>query len=103
MKKLVRDRIIEFAKDKFNFEKCHKESYFPLLLNKLVEEAEEVQKNPCAEELADVLEVVYTIAQNLNISKDELEKYRLAKKLQNGGLEEGYTLDIKIANKWSKS
>jgi predicted house-cleaning noncanonical NTP pyrophosphatase (MazG superfamily) len=62
--KLVRDRIPEIIES--NGKSCvtevaSKEVYLKKLIDKLQEEVEEFVENPCLEELADILEVVYTI------------------------------------------
>ena len=64
------------------------EEYADELKRKLVEEANEVldtsKKESLALELADVLEVVRSIADANNISMDEIEKHRLEKRNING-------------------
>ena len=62
--KLIRDRIPEIIES--NGKSCvvevaSKQQYFKKLIDKLQEEVEEFVENPCIEELADVLEVVWSI------------------------------------------
>ena len=62
--KLIRDKIPEIIES--NGKSCvvevaAKEQYFKKLIDKLQEEVEEFVENPCIEELADVLEVVWSI------------------------------------------
>ena len=62
--KLIRDKIPEIIESKGKscvVEVASKEQYFKKLIDKLQEEVEEFVENPCIEELADVLEVVWSI------------------------------------------
>jgi predicted house-cleaning noncanonical NTP pyrophosphatase (MazG superfamily) len=62
--KLIRDKIpeiIEADGKSCVVEVASKEEYVQRLVEKLKEEVEEFVENPCIEELADVLEVVYSI------------------------------------------
>ena len=69
------------------------------LLNKLVEEAEDLQKAfkrkqlNFEEQLADVLEVIDKIKREWSISDDELQKIKELKKQTHGGFEDGVFLE----------
>lgn len=61
------------------------EDFLALLHDKLDEETAELRKTPNIEELADVLEVLHTIADELGVSPGEVETYRQAKARERGG------------------
>ena len=93
--KLVRDKIpnIIRQKDISVFEYVmEQEEYIQELKQKLLEEAEEVisasSKTDITEELADVLEVIYALANAYDIIPDEIERARLKKKDTNGGFKD---------------
>jgi predicted house-cleaning noncanonical NTP pyrophosphatase (MazG superfamily) len=58
-----------------------------MLATKLGEEATEVIENPCLEELADSLEVIYALAKVLGHTREELEAMRLQKAQKRGGFD----------------
>ena len=88
--KLVRDNMPEiWAKyqDKVKFRRITEDSeMLKALLAKLVEEAQEVQEDPCPEEIADLLEVLDAILDKLFLS-------RLKKHLDRGGFQRGIYLE----------
>lgn len=97
--KLVRDKIPQLLKEK----SCSPETrvlgekeYKICLFEKLKEECEEVicaqGKSHLAEELADVLEVISSIAKHSEITMPEIEKIRIAKKEKRGGFGHGIFL-----------
>ena len=55
------------------------EEFFERLKDKLTEEVKEYLESTDAEELADILEVLYALAEQQNITRDKLEEIRLAK------------------------
>ena len=61
--------------------------YREALFAKLIEEAGELRDEPNIEEVADIYEVLESVKKVMNLSNDEIEKVRLAKKLKNGGFE----------------
>jgi len=70
--KLVRDlipQIIEESGKKCKWHKAQGRSLPKYLAKKLVEEAKEFQENPSNEELADVMEVIYTIEQTMGLNR----------------------------------
>ena len=73
--KLVRDRIpelIEAQGEKPNIRILDQEEYLYHLKQKLDEEVGEYHRDKTAEELADILEVVYALAEAAGCSEQEL-------------------------------
>ncbi len=93
--KAIRDKIPEIIqKDghSCNIQTLSDEKFLVEIEKKLSEEVTEYQNDKNPEELADILEVIYKIAQLKGVSKEELEKIRI-KKLQNkGGFEKNLFL-----------
>lgn len=95
--KLVRSQIPEIIK------KETKEIPFTHIANtaelrwrmeyKLIEEVAEYLKTKNVEELADVLEIVYAIADFKGFSPYDLEEIRVAKLNDHGGFSKGIILD----------
>ncbi len=93
--KVVRDRIpeiIEFSGSKCTVNELSDLSFLPELENKLTEEIEEYLESRELEELADLLEIIYRIAELRGSSKDEIEESRLRKKKEKGGFEKNLIL-----------
>ena len=92
-RKLVRDRIPELIEESGKKCKWHRatdEGFRTYLAKKLVEEAREFQKDPCPEELADVLEVVRYIQSHMQINPyGAMGKKLMAK----GGFDDRIILD----------
>lgn len=85
--KLVRDRIPEIIKNNGEFPIVHEASnseYEIKLKEKLLEEVNEYLQSEKIEELADLLEVIYAICDNNNLSVEELEKIRRNKAEKRG-------------------
>lgn len=85
--KLVRDLIpdeIESSGKHATYEIVSEKEYVELLNKKLREEVEEYLQDESIEELADVLEVVYAIAEAQNSTVAELEVVRDTKALTRG-------------------
>jgi predicted house-cleaning noncanonical NTP pyrophosphatase (MazG superfamily) len=59
--------------------------YMAALTTKLGEEAAEVKSDPCLEELADTLEVLYAIGKQLGCTPVQIEAARVKKAQQRGG------------------
>lgn len=94
--KLVRDKIpqvIEAAGKKFDVRKAKKEEHYKLLETKLQEEVNEFLEDKNLEELADVMEVLFGLAENLGYSEEDLMKKRLQKKEERGGFKDGIVLE----------
>ena len=93
--KAIRDKIPEIIqKDghSCNVETLSDEKFLEQLEKKLSEELAEYQKDKNPEELADILEVVYRVAQLKGVSKEELEKVRIKKYEQRGGFDKNLFL-----------
>ena len=93
--KAVRDKIPEIIqKDGYscNVETLSDEKFLEQLEKKLSEELAEYQNEKNPEELADILEVIYRVAQLKGVSKEELEKVRIKKSEQRGGFEKNLFL-----------
>jgi len=90
--KLIRDKIPDIMRQKnvnsFDYI-MDQEEYIKELKLKLKEEAEEViaanSKVDLIEELADILEVVYSLANAMDITLDQIEEARILKNEKNGG------------------
>lgn len=94
--KLVRDKIpqvIEAAGKKFDVRKANKEEHYKLLEVKLEEEVREFLEDKNLEELADIMEVLFGLAENMGYSEEELFKKRMEKKEERGGFSEGVVLE----------
>lgn len=94
--KLVRDRIpeiIEGKGEKAVFHIAEDEEYHAKLLEKLREEVEEFVKEENSEELADILEILYTLAESHGVSREELEQKRKEKEDRRGGFARKIILD----------
>ena len=88
--KLVRDRIPEIiaaAGDRPTTRVLDEAEYIAELRRKLVEEVEEFNTSDDAEELVDILEVVFDLASQMGLDQKQLDKLRNAKKEQRGGFE----------------
>ncbi|MFA6081834.1 MAG: nucleoside triphosphate pyrophosphohydrolase [Patescibacteria group bacterium] len=89
--KLVRDRIPEIIKSKggeFKTRILSDDEYKVELDKKLSEEIKEYQADQNMDELADLLEIIYAIAENNGVSKEELEKIRVDKAAKRGGFKD---------------
>jgi len=86
--KLVRDKIPNIIKKdgvKCNIHVADDKEYRLKLSEKLREEVEEFIEKPSAEEIADVLEVVETIARLNGIGLEEIKEQKIMKKNLRGG------------------
>ena len=93
--KAVRDKIPEIIqKDGYtcNIQTLSDEKFLLEIEKKLSEEVTEYQNDKTPEELTDILEVIYKIAQLKGISKEELEKIRVKKLQDKGGFEKNLFL-----------
>jgi predicted house-cleaning noncanonical NTP pyrophosphatase (MazG superfamily) len=93
--KLVRDKIpniIEASGRKCTYEIASKDDRYSLLESKLQEEVSEFLEDKNLEELADVMEVLFGLANALGYSEEELLKARDKKKEERGGFKEGIVL-----------
>lgn len=96
--KLVRDlipSIIESRGEVADTMQLGKDLLVPALKGKLLEEANEVMdasQEQLTEELADVLEVILSIAHESGITMLDLENTRFKKRSERGGFEKGILL-----------
>lgn len=93
--KLVRDKIpeiIEKDNKKCIYEIAEKQEHYLLLETKLKEEVNEFLEDKNIEELADVMEVLFGLADNLGYSEEDLLKVREEKKEERGGFKKGIVL-----------
>jgi predicted RNase H-like nuclease/predicted house-cleaning noncanonical NTP pyrophosphatase (MazG superfamily) len=93
--KLVRDKIPEIIKAQGR--ECEiviadKQEKYKLLEAKLKEEVNEFLEDKNLEELADVMEVLFGLAEALGYSEEELLKARDKKREERGGFKEGIVL-----------
>lgn len=88
--KLARDRIPEICRKsnfKATFYVADETEYRQRLRDKLQEEVTEYLTDTTVEELADIMEVVYALAQLHDISVDQLEAVRKKKAQERGAFE----------------
>jgi predicted house-cleaning noncanonical NTP pyrophosphatase (MazG superfamily) len=93
--KAIRDKIPEIIqKDGHacNIKTLSDEQFLVEIEKKLSEEVTEFQNDKNPEELADILEVIYRIAQLRGISKEELEEIRIKKVENRGGFDKNLFL-----------
>jgi predicted house-cleaning noncanonical NTP pyrophosphatase (MazG superfamily) len=93
--KAIRDKIPEIIRKdghSCNIQTLSDEKFLVEIEKKLSEEVIEFQNDKNLEELADILEVIYRIAQLKGISKEELEKIRVKKLQDKGGFEKNLFL-----------
>jgi predicted house-cleaning noncanonical NTP pyrophosphatase (MazG superfamily) len=93
--KLIRDKIpqvIEESGKKCDIRSAGKAEHYRLLEAKLKEEVQEFLQDKNLEELADVMEVLFGLAESLGYSEGELVKKRVEKFEERGGFKEGIVL-----------
>jgi len=93
--KIVRDKIPEIiANDnrKYRSKILTNDEAIKMLAEKLKEEADEFLAVPSKEEMADILEVAYSIIEKSGWKKEEVEKVRLEKNNKRGGFEKNIFL-----------
>ncbi len=94
--KLVRDKIPDIIKadgGECRFHVAKKDEFAKLLNAKLHEEVLELQEKPCADEIADVLEVVEALARMNHIHLDEIKAAKKKKREERGGFHLMFVLD----------
>jgi len=94
--KLVRDKIPAIIKEdggECKFHVAMKDEFAELLNEKVFEEAMELIKNPCAEEIADVLEVIEALSRFHGITLDDIKATKKEKKEEHGGFNLMFVLD----------
>lgn len=100
MEKLVRDAIPQIIEEKWEscvFRVASDEEYQRFILEKLVEESEEVKHSWTIEamkqELADVLEVYDAVLTSYGLSHDEILRIKEEKKKKRGGFDRWIILE----------
>ena len=99
--KLVRDRIPEIIQNGGKtpvFHTLDDEEYTTALHTKLDEEVKEFHQDQNGEELADILEVVFALGDNLGISREMLMSIYDQKHEARGGFAQRYYL-VDVADK----
>lgn len=94
--KLIRDKIPQLIFKSGKTPTTHiatKKEYWQKLKHKLQEEVNEFFATESKEELADILEVIYSICRFKKINKKSLESFRLKKAKQRGGFKKQIILD----------
>lgn len=94
--KLVRDKIPEIMKAKQQEVHMHiatEEEYKKFLNAKLREEVAEYLADGNPEELADIIEVIYTLARQKSITPEQLEQKRKEKRAERGGFDQHIILE----------
>ena len=94
--KLVRDKIPEIIRQSNKIPVTHildDEGYLSALDRKLDEECAEYHSDRNLEELADILEVLYAIAETKGCSVESLEVLRREKAVKRGGFKERIFLE----------
>ncbi len=88
--KLVRDKIPEIVKAKginpINHIADDKE-FESALMDKLQEEVKEFIEEPCKEEMADIMEVIYAILEQKQYSFNDIEEVRKKKAEERGAFD----------------
>lgn len=97
--KLVRDRIPENINSmegrKCNYKILNKDDYLEELDKKLFEEAHEFIEEHNTEELADLMEVIFAIMKDRNISIEDIETVRQIKNSRKGSFNDRiYLIDV---------
>jgi len=94
--KLVRDRIPEIIeKDGKNFaiSQLRGDRLQSHAMRKLQEEVQEFVENPCAEEAADIMEIMNFICHRLGIHEQTILAEAIAKRTSRGGFDMGFLLE----------
>jgi predicted house-cleaning noncanonical NTP pyrophosphatase (MazG superfamily) len=94
--KLVRDKIPDIIKKDGVKCKTHiatDDEFRILLFAKLKEEVNEFMQNVCAEEIADILEVIEAIARVEGIGIDKIKEQKITKKSLRGGFDKKIILE----------
>lgn len=86
--KLVRDKVPEICEANGDTPRTriinNDQEYLAALLNKLLEEAQEIVEDPNIEELVDTLEIVHSVGKALGYTPEQLETARVEKASERG-------------------
>jgi len=94
--KLVRDRIPEIIQESgkdFGIRQEHGERLKDYSMRKLQEEVMEFVENPCAEEAADIMEIMNFLCHRLGIHEHTILAEATAKRVSHGGFDLGFILE----------
>jgi len=94
--KLVRDKIPNIIKEagkNAQVRPVSPEKFKAYALTKLREEVEEFIDNPCAEEAADILEILYTICEHHDVRPLTIETERISKRVSKGAFDSALILE----------
>jgi len=94
--KLIRDKIPEIIQDdgsEFDTHIADKKEYTKELEKKLLEEVSEYLTDKNIEELADVMEVLFALGENLGYTEEDLIEARNVKRDNRGGFKERIILE----------
>ena len=94
--KLVRDRIPEIIQESgkdFKVRQERGERLGDYAMQKLQEEVMEFVENPCAEEAADVMEIMNFICHRRGIKESSILAEATAKRVRRGAFEMGFILE----------
>lgn len=94
--KLVRDKIVDIIEAdgrKAEYRILDNVEFRNELNKKLQEEVHEYLEDNNVEELADIVEVIYGILNSMDVSIDDFEKIRLAKKEKRGAFDKKIFLE----------
>ena len=98
--KLVRDRIPDIITESGKIPVCHTiesdEEFEVYLFKKMIEELRELIEDPSKEELADLLEVLYTFANLRGFDYDEIAQIMAEKCFTRGGFDDRIVLDFVV-------
>ena len=98
--KLVRDNIPKIMQEKGKEPKIRiagDKEYEDALIEKLKEELKEVQEDRNIEEIADLIEVAYALANKYGATEKEINEIRKEKIIKNGAFEKRIILEQKNA------
>lgn len=94
--KLIRDKIpeiIEKAGKQYTLHTASEEMFEQKLLEKLLEESNELIEKPCIEEIADIYEVLDAIIRFYGFDDKEIETVKASKRLERGGFDQQLILE----------
>ena len=94
--KMVRDRIPEILEEtgkEYSIVKCNEDDILAYAKKKLLEEAMEFVENPCAEEAADIIEILKFMCSRMGVYEIQVEAAAISKYARKGGFQENYILE----------